>query len=297
MNAQTSQLRDGAIVVGIGTNGWQSALRWAVRESMLRMAPLHLVHANGSAGGIRTQASKADTAEQSDRLVQEAESYARRLGEGKVQVSTEVDPVHAPADALVIASAKALLVVLQHRDLGLARRAIAGSVVSGVAARSHAPVVSVAERWRPGNETGVVTVAIQHPDEALTLLRAAGAAARVRNTDVRVLHAWWLDTGYDNVAVDDAFRNRHEDETRTWLDPVVASFLADSPGTTVTLNDRHAPPLRAILDAADGSGLLVVGRRHHRLPHGSHLGPVSRAVLDHVDTPVLVMGKPTRARR
>jgi hypothetical protein len=47
----------------------------------------------------------------------------------------------------------------------------------------------------------------------------------------------------------------------------------------ITVDVRHAPPTRALLDASSESLLLVLGRRHHRLPIGSHLGPVARAVL------------------
>jgi nucleotide-binding universal stress UspA family protein len=52
-----------------------------------------------------------------------------------------------------------------------------------------------------------------------------------------------------------------------------------------------------VLDAAETSDLLVVGRRHHLLPLGSHLGPVVRAALDHGTCPVLVTPElPVEAR-
>ncbi|HRD59830.1 MAG TPA: universal stress protein, partial [Nocardioides sp.] len=41
-------------------------------------------------------------------------------------------------------------------------------------------------------------------------------------------------------------------------------------------------------DAGDVSDLLVLGRRHHLLPLGTHLGPVARAALDHASCPVLI---------
>lgn len=41
-------------------------------------------------------------------------------------------------------------------------------------------------------------------------------------------------------------------------------------------------------EAAERSDLLVIGRRHHLLPMGSHLGPVARAILDNSACPVLV---------
>ena len=51
---------------------------------------------------------------------------------------------------------------------------------------------------------------------------------------------------------------------------------------------RHAPPVEAVLDAAETCDLIVLGRRHHLLPLGSHLGPVARAALGHATTPVMI---------
>ena len=50
----------------------------------------------------------------------------------------------------------------------------------------------------------------------------------------------------------------------------------------------EAPAVAAVLDGAENSGLLVLGRRHHLLPLGSHLGPVARAAIDHAACPVYI---------
>jgi nucleotide-binding universal stress UspA family protein len=42
------------------------------------------------------------------------------------------------------------------------------------------------------------------------------------------------------------------------------------------------------VEASERSDVLVLGRRHHLLPIGSHLGPVARAVLDRAQCPVLM---------
>jgi hypothetical protein len=54
------------------------------------------------------------------------------------------------------------------------------------------------------------------------------------------------------------------------------------------LRIEHAVPAEALLAGGQSSQLLVIGRRHHLLPLGSHLGPVARAVLQYSTAPVLL---------
>jgi nucleotide-binding universal stress UspA family protein len=282
----------GAVVVGIGPDGSHSALAWAVRECTQRQLPLHLVHAFGYPDAVVTSQTHKAVLERAEKVLDEAVTEARKGAEGQVQVTSELDGDHEPTDSLVRCAEHAALVVLEHRALGPVHRALTGSFVNGVASRSSAPVASVAEGW-DATSTGVVTMAVQDPDDAPALLDAAGEAARARGGKVQIVHAWWLNSGYDTVAVDDEMRQQRSGEVHTWLDPVVARYHERHGDVPVSVAVRHAPPLEAILDAAEGSDLLVVGRRHHLLPRGSHLGPVARAVLDHTRTPVLVLGKST----
>jgi nucleotide-binding universal stress UspA family protein len=69
---------------------------------------------------------------------------------------------------------------------------------------------------------------------------------------------------------------------------VLAPLRASSPDVEVSVLVRHAPPAEAVLDAAEVSDVLVLGRRHHLLPLGTHLGPVARAALGHAANPVLI---------
>ncbi|WP_308284712.1 universal stress protein [Streptomyces longispororuber] len=69
---------------------------------------------------------------------------------------------------------------------------------------------------------------------------------------------------------------------RTWCDkyPVV--------GVARALTEGHL--LDALLDAASGAGLVVVGRRRRPGPHiGPRVGPVTHAVLHHAACPVAVV--------
>ena len=72
------------------------------------------------------------------------------------------------------------------------------------------------------------------------------------------------------------------------LEQVLAPLRSAFPDVEVTVEVRHAPPVEAVLDAAEVSGLVVLGRRHHLLPFVLHLGPVARAALGHAANPVLI---------
>jgi nucleotide-binding universal stress UspA family protein len=160
-------------------------------------------------------------------------------------------------------------------------------VVQSVAGKAPVPVVSVPQGWAPGT-SGVVVAAVQDPLEAPALLRTAFEEARSRAKALTVLHAWWLASGFDLVVVDDAVRADASQRTLDELAPVLSPLQAEFPDVAVTFDIKHAPPVEAVLDAAQDCDLLVLGRRHHRLPWGGHLGPVARAAISHAAAPVLI---------
>jgi nucleotide-binding universal stress UspA family protein len=192
-------------------------------------------------------------------------------------------------DDLVQGTSADQLLVLQHRSFTRVHRIFSGSVVQSVAAQARVPVVSVHEGWtRRLGGSAVVTAAVQDPGEAPRLLRLAFEEARARDASLTVLHAWWLASGFDVVVVDDSYRTAWTDHSRDEIAPVLAPLRAEFSDVEVTVDVRHAPPLEAILDASAESDLLVLGKRHHLLPVGSHLGPVTRGALDHASAPVLI---------
>ncbi|MEO7845265.1 MAG: universal stress protein, partial [Nocardioides sp.] len=218
-----------------------------------------------------------------------AVDLSRAAVDGAVEVTGELVTDSGVVGSIAHRADRGRMLVVEHRRLGRVYRLVVGSTVNGICARTSVPVVSVPTGWEPTSRAvPVITVAVQHPHEASGLLRVALAQAEAIGARVEVLHTWWLSNGFDNTAVDQPFRDEAARTAQAEFEPVLQTLAVEFPSVSTHVTVRHAPPVEALLDAAETSDLLVVGRRHHMLPAGSHLGPVARTVLDQSAAPVLV---------
>jgi nucleotide-binding universal stress UspA family protein len=278
-----------AIIVGVGAEGSVSALRFAIDEARRSARPVHLVHvlqlpSSEAYAGLYGEALEAARA-----TLARAVAETEQLAGDDVAVTSELVSMGRVVDELTKHTDGDQLLVLEHRALGRLHRMIGGSVVHSVAGRAHVPVISVPEDWSPRTHAArVVTAAVQDPIEAPVVLHAAFDEARKLGASLVVLHAWWLDSGFEAEVVDQAMREEWAERARTELHGVLAPLRSAFSDVEVAVDVRHAPPAEALLDAAEVSDLVVIGRRHHLLPLRTHLGPVARAVLSHATTPVLV---------
>jgi nucleotide-binding universal stress UspA family protein len=280
---------EGAVIVGVGLDRTDAAIHFAAAEACLTGRPLHLLHV------LRLSPAQADpwilegAADAADEALEQALALAEEQTAGRVPVTAErIDDGRLVAD-IVRRTHAATVLVLQHRRLSRWERLVTGSTVAGVASRCAVPVVSVPDDWTPLlSAPRAVTVGVQVAEEAGPLLRRALEMARHRDASVVVLHAWWLTGGYDSVVADHAYIAKQAHAFNGALAPTVAAARAEFADVPVSVRVQHDPPVKALLDAVTGSQLLVIGRRHHELPLGSHLGPVARAVLRDAAGPVLV---------
>ncbi len=287
--APAALTRDAIVVaVGSGDHGYEAGLQFAVEEARRTGHPLHLVHVV-----MRPRGPFAEVWLDQDvlarALVREAVERAESLGGDDLVVTGSVVDNGFLVRSLVESADAGSLAVLQHRRLNAAHRLVTRSVANGVAARVRVPVVAVPEGWVPlTGDDQVVTVAVQDGAEARALVETGAQAALRHGARLEVLHAWWMANGLDTLMVDEGLRIDWVGRVRAELEPVLAEARARHPALSLALTVVHAPAAQALLDATAGSDLLVVGRRHHLLPPGTHLGPVARSVLDHSACPVLV---------
>ncbi|HET7193697.1 MAG TPA: universal stress protein [Nocardioides sp.] len=286
-----------AVICCISLDGSPSAIEYAAREALLADAPLHIIHV------LRMPAVEAyagvygGVIEEADSTITEAVTRARTLTGGRVRITAERVDDGALISHLVRRANHGRIVVLQHRRLSRARRMVTGSTVNAVAAKTTVPVVSVPEGWTRHEDASVVTVGLQDGQEAAALLRAGFEEARLRHARLAAIHTWWLDTDWEPSSLDQEYRSDRDASTRRELGPILEGIHMQFPEVKASLEVWNAPPADALLDAARESELLIVGRRHHLLPLGSHLGPVTRAILAHGDCPVYLTPEPQRVRR
>lgn len=280
---------ENAIVVAVGYHGCDAAVEFAVAEAQRTQSPVHLVQVTGLPDTAE-YAVYSSTIHDVDATIEQALAHTRKLAaESDIAVTGErvEDPSHVRA--LVRHADRGRMMVLQHRRIGALHRIVTGSTTNGVAARAAVPVVSVPEDWSPATAGSIVTVAVQDEHEASEVMRAGFEQARARHASLVVLHAWWMASGYDVPVVDGTVKREWVERAQRFLTPALTTLRAEFPDVDATVQVLHAPPTEALLDAAQQSSLLVIGRRHHLLPLGSHLGPHARATLNHSACPVLVV--------
>ena len=225
MNAPTN-----AVVMGVGADGLDAALTFAVAEARRTQRPLHLVHVVEIPAGEAYAGMLGGMLDAAKATLEEAQQKAEELAGTDVPVTAELVDSGTVVNDLVRHTVEASLLVLQHRALSRTARILGGSVAHSVAGRAHVPVVSVPVGWTPRVGTDyVVTACVQDPAEAPALLRAAFEEARARSATLVVLHAWWLASGFDAVVVDNAYRDQYAADKHEEINPILAPLRAEFP--------------------------------------------------------------------
>ena len=148
---------------------------------------------------------------------------------------------------------------------------------------------------------GTVVVGVDHSEESLAALRIASSEARRRGARLKVVHAWVMPV-FDSVpdpflvewsgpvdpdpeATIEALRQGAE----AVLDRAVSEAGEDLKGIEmekVVIEDR---PERALVDAAAGAELLVIGSHGHGRLHDLVLGSVSHYCAQHAPCEVEIV--------
>lgn len=309
------------IVVGVdGSPASLAAAHWAAREAQRRGAGLGLVHAwhrhPRPAASVPLDHTEHGWAEE---ILQEA-VRSIRAAHPALHV-TERLVCDSAVSALVAAAADSDMLVLGSLGLGPLSGFMTGSVSRRVVARCTRPVVLV-RAGRGATEDHLPAVDGVAPDEiAATPYREvvlgldtdrpcdeaiafAFEAARCRGTGLRVVHAFRVPVRPASDASLVTAPPASPGPVPAPRAPVTAQARADAeravtaalrawreryPSVPVTESVTEERAAVAVVPAAHGAGLLVVGRRAtgHRI--GAHTGTVTHAALHHADCPVAVV--------
>ncbi|MFF3517618.1 universal stress protein [Streptomyces sp. NPDC002573] len=267
------------LVVGIdGSEPSLEALDWAANEAVRHKVPLHLVHA------------VAPGQDASDLVA--AASERVRKNAPTVRLSSEVLHDDA-ASALVSTGRNAFALVLGSRGLGDLAGMLLGSVSLAVAGRADCPVIVVrGEAEHRDARFGSVVVGVEDGEGSGTAVQFAFREAHVRRCRLVAVHAWCAPFEAASEAPPPspyAFGAHHRAPAQVLDDALRGPAEQYRDAAPVSRRVVERPARQALLEAASGADLLVVGARRRRGHFGLQLGLINHAVLHHAPCPIAVV--------
>ncbi|GGY33373.1 universal stress protein [Streptomyces djakartensis] len=281
-------------VATVGLDGSQESLaaaHWAADEAEKRKLTLRLLHAWPLLVPEPAHApSEVDQNYWAKRLVHTAQAELQARHPGLSIVGNLV--ADDAQNALLQAATESEMLVLGSRGLEPVESYFLGDVSMPVVARAERPVVLV--RARTGREeaapasAGRVVVALKLHGSSDDLLDFAFHTAAARGVPLQAVHGrsvplharvpWGVDHNVTEEIRRDALKE---------LGKALRPWREKYPQVDVTEGIRLESPAKAVVRAAEGAALLVVGRREHR--PGPHLGPVAQGAIHHGRCPVAVV--------
>jgi len=287
------------VITGVdGSPESLAAAHWAAREALRRGASLNLVHAwqrhPRPAPSVPADRTGHEWAEQ---ILDRAAGSIRAAHPGLRVVERLVSG--SAAAALLAAAGDTELLVLGSRGLGPVAGFMVGSVSQRVVARSSRPLVLVRAGGSAAAEHFSVLDGVSpeevpetpYRDVVLGLdtrrprdepIAFAFESARRRGATLHVIHAFATPRGPVSGPELLAARER---AVVAALRPWCEKF----PGVSVVETVSEGRAATALVGAAAGASLVVVGRRPRDRRLGPHIGAVTHAVLHHVGCPVAVV--------
>jgi nucleotide-binding universal stress UspA family protein len=277
------------IVVGVdGSQPAERALVWAAETASRDGAQLLIAHG----GNVLPKAEPAlDSGDVSRELLREAVATAIDVG-GGCNVSTVLRE-ESPAQLLLELSDDAQMLVVGTHGTGRIVGALLGSVANRVAAHARCPVVVVPEDWRApaDDEARAVAVGVSGSVPGVDALEFAFGEAERRGVPLVAVRSWTEpDSARHDLDFGASGAVRHEQQEL--LTRIVESTWARHPAVEVVTELSSEPVYDALLAAAAGADLLVLGCRHADEHRFSRLGPIASRLLHAAPCPVAVVGHP-----
>jgi nucleotide-binding universal stress UspA family protein len=269
-----------------GSPASERALRWAGEEARLRRMPLMVCHAWHWPYPVPPSGPSAmDTVRKMARHVLERGVLMAR--EANPRIPTAGRLVEGPAPAMLVnESRNAALVVIGSHGRGSFGETPAGSSAVQLPAYARCPVLVVrtaADRSRP------IVVGVDGSAASDAALAFAFEEAALRGQAVRAVLGCWEP---DAIASAEMGMITDPDELRVIaagrLERTVSPWREQYPYVDAETVLSLRTPRHALLEAAAGAGLLVVGGRGLGGVQGLRLGAVSSAMLQQAPCSVAI---------
>ncbi|MFH8391760.1 universal stress protein [Streptomyces sp. NPDC018036] len=283
-------------VVTVGLDGSPESLaaaHWAADEAEKRRLALRLLHAWPLLAPEPAHAATGvDQNYWAKRLMHTAQAELSSRHPGLTVVGNLV--AEDAQEALLKAASESEMLVLGSRGMETVESYFLGDVSMPVVARAERPVVLVraepTDREQPSAAARSVVVALKLNGSGDELLDFAFHTAAARGVTLLAVHGRSLPLharmpwGADHEVAEEIKREAGQELAR-----VLRPWREKYPQVGVADSIRLASPAKAVVQAAEGAALLVVGRRAHRHGVAPHLGPVAHAALHHGRCPVAVV--------
>ncbi|MEU5976264.1 universal stress protein [Streptomyces sp. NPDC047315] len=266
------------LVVGIdGSESSLEAVDWAADEATRHRAPLHLVHAAALPG-----VGHGD-------LIALASHRARQRTDAPV--SSEALPGDAVAE-LVDMSRRARILVLGARGADGRAEVTLGSVAVKVTERSACPVVVVRGAAQHRNvRFGNIVVGVEYGEGSDPAVDFGLREASVRRCALAAVYAWNPLTGTPPESPPPFWYalEAHRRSPAQVLKDALRGAEECYPDVVVNCHVAEEPARKALLRAAEGADLLVVGIGRRDGPFGLRLGLIDSLLLERSPCPVAVV--------
>lgn len=277
------------VVVGVdGSPLSAAAVLHAARAAHDRGLALHVLHAFAPdlpMLGFGALADRDVVTTHGRRLLAGAVARAHAV-HPDLEVTTALPDGYA-STALVSASSSAALVVVGATGFGVLSRATMGAVAMQVLTHARCPVLVVGhESPTAPTRGGRVVVGFDGSKASTQALRVAADEARRRSASVAVVSAWQASGVHDPTL---AAASSWQDYAAVVERGVRAAL--DEPGSPpveVEVDVVREDPVKALLGAAEGAALLVVGSRGAGGFESLRLGSTAMALVGRCPAPLLV---------
>lgn len=261
----------------------QAAVEWAARRAAKAGLPLTILYVVDDRWVAEPIPWTGELVEEGERLVEKA---AARVRDGlPVEVTTKVLEGGISGSLRKYSAQVSMLVVgsgAPHLGGSLRDRALQ------VAAAAKCPVAVIGVHDTEGRK-GVV-VGVDGSEEATQAVAFAAAEADREGEELTVVYAVWQpDKWVDSGALTQTLSQRIEDEEQMVLAETVSGLSEDYPDLVVhRILDTELEPAAALVKAAAGANLLVVGSRGRGGFKRLLLGSTAHAVLTHLPCPTVI---------
>lgn len=270
------------IIVAIdGDTSHRAPIRWALDRARLTGASVHLFLVIARSWADHEAAPEPRLIEAADRIIGACRTYAQHQAPG-VHVTGGWAFGKVAASLRDAATRGDILVIGVQRRNAL-ESPFAGSLAVRAAAIAPCTVVVVPHGWTPSG-SGVVVGVDGTPESGIALDFAASEASLHGDALTVVAGGYSANPLLTGLVPERTVDHRRERA----LENASAHVLAEHPAQAVSTREIEAAPAAALIRAARGSRLLVVGSRTRRAAERALMGSVAHDVLLNLETPVAV---------